>query len=268
MVVPIPSNRVRGRDRGTESVPVPASVCSVQSWFCYTTRPPPPVVLPAAPCAFARAWRRCAPGCALRACAAACLLLAACTPQGDPGIGSAFTDDFERSQLGHDYNKTGGNWRIENGELHVNGAKNHPLWLLRTLPRDVRVEFDVRSESAEGDIKVEIFGDGASHAEGDRYTATSYVIIFGGWNNSRNVLARMDEHGDDRVVGKPRKVEPGRTYRFRIDRIGGILTVRVDEDILLEMDDSEPLGGRGHDHFGFNNWQSDLRFDNLKVTPR
>ena len=236
MVVPIRSNRDRGRDRGAESLPVSGS-----AW---------------------RASARASLGVAL-----ACVLLAACTPQGDPGIGAGFFDDFERSQLGTAYKKTGGNWRIENGELHVKGAKNHPLWLLRTLPRDVRVEFDVRSESVEGDIKVEIFGDGASHAEGDRYTATSYVIIFGGWNNSRNVLARMDEHGDDRVVGKPRKVEPGRTYRFRIERIGGILTVRVDEDILLEMDDSEALGGRGHDHFGFNNWQSDLWFDNLKVTP-
>ncbi|MBW2213998.1 MAG: hypothetical protein JRF48_06080 [Deltaproteobacteria bacterium] len=178
-----------------------------------------------------------------------CVLLAACTPQGDPGIGSAFSDDFERTQLGDAYKSTGGNWRIENGELHVKGAKNHPLWLLRTLPRDARVEFDVRSE------------------RDDSYTATSYVIIFGGWDNSRNVLARMDEHGDDRVVGKARKVEPGETYRFRIERIGGTLTVWVDGDILLEMDDAEPLAGRGHDHFGFNNWQSDLWFDKLKVTP-
>jgi hypothetical protein len=152
----------------------------------------------------------------------ACVLLAACTPQGDPGIGAGFTDDFERSQLGNTYKRTGGNWRIEHGELHVKGAENHPLWLLRTLPRDVRVEFDVRSESPEGDIKVEVFGDGASYAKHDSYTATSYVIIFGGWKNSRNVLARMDEHGDDRVVGQPRKVEPGRTYGFRITILASI----------------------------------------------
>ena len=196
-----------------------------------------------------------------------CILVAACTPQGDPGIASGFSDDFNRTQIGDAYKKTGGNWRIENGELQVKGAKNHPLWLLRTLPRDVRVELDVRSESPEGDIKVEIFGDGASYAKHDSYAATSYVIIFGGWNNSQNVLARMDEHGDDRVVGKTRKVEPGVVYRFRIERIGGTLTVWVDEDILLKMDDSDPLEGRGHDHFGFNNWQSDLWFDNLKVTP-
>ncbi len=195
-----------------------------------------------------------------------CLLLA-CTPQGDPGIGTGFSDDFERTQIGSAYEATGGNWRIENGELRVQGAKNHPLWLLRTLPREVRVEFDVRSESPDGDIKVEIFGDGASFAKSDSYTATSYVIVFGGWNNSRNVLARMDEHGHDRVVGKYQKVEPGRVYRFRIERMDGIVTVWVDDEVLMEMEDSEPLEGRGHDHFGFNNWQSHLCFDNLKVTP-
>ena len=194
-------------------------------------------------------------------------LLAGCTPQGDPGIGTGFSDDFERAQLGSEYKETGGNWRIEAGELRVQGAKNHPLWLLRTLPREVRVEFDVRSESPDGDIKVEIFGDGASYAKNDSYTATSYVIIFGGWNNSRNVLARMDEHGDDRVVGRPRKVESGRVYHFRIERKDGTLAAWVDDEVLVKMEDSEPLEGRGHDHFGFNNWQSDLRFDNLKVTP-
>ena len=195
------------------------------------------------------------------------VLVLGCTPQGDPGIGAGFSDDFERGQLGAAYQKTGGNWRIRDGELHVKGARNHPLWLLRTLPPDVRVEFDARSESPEGDIKVEVFGDGASYAKEDSYSATSYVVIFGGWDNSRNVLARMDEHGDDRVVGEARKVEPGATYRFRIERIGGTLKVWVDGDILLQMDDPEPLRGRGHDHFGFNNWQSDLWFDNLNVTP-
>ncbi len=201
----------------------------------------------------------------------AALLLGAvmfsCTPQGDPGIGAGFADDFERAQLGTHYAKTGGNWRIEHGELRVDGAKNHPLWLLRTLPRNVRVELDARSESQEGDIKLELFGDGASFAKQDRYEATSYVIIFGGWNNTKNVLARMDEHGADRVVGPARQVEPGRTYHFRIERVDGLLTVWVDDEVLVSLDDPNPLFGPGHDHFGFNNWKSDLWFDNLKVTP-
>lgn len=193
---------------------------------------------------------------------------AGCTPQGDPAVGpDGFRDDFDRATLGEVWNNTGGPWRIREGVLHVKGARNKPLWLRRTLPRDVRIEFDARSDSPEGDIKVEVFGDGNSRAVTESYTATSYVIIFGGWNNSINALARMDEHGQDRVTGPRRPVEQGRQYHFRIEREGSTIVAWVDDEELVRMDDPEPLEGRGHDHFAFNNWEADLRFDNLVITP-
>ena len=191
----------------------------------------------------------------------------ACTPQGDPSIDVEFVDNFDRSQLGPLWSRSGGNWEIKEGQLRIKGARNHPLWLRRTLPRDVEIEFDVRSESEEGDIKVEVFGDGASHAKSASYTATSYVVIFGGWGNSLNVLARMNEHGSDRVVGNKLKVVPGKTYHLKIRREGQELGVWVDGVELMKMSDKEPLWGRGHDHFAFNNWQSELWFDNLTIRP-
>jgi hypothetical protein len=196
------------------------------------------------------------------------LALWACTPQGDPAIGAeGFRDDFEREDLGEVWHNTGGPYRIEQGALHVRGARNKPLWLRRALPRDVRIEVDVRSESPEGDIKLEVFGDGASRAESESYTATSYVVILGGWGNTLNVIARMDEHGADRVVGPRRPVEPGRTYRLRIERKGKLVTVYLDGERLMQMKDDAPLEGRGHQYFAFNNWQSDLWFDNLVIEP-
>jgi len=192
----------------------------------------------------------------------------ACTPQGDPAIGpEGFIDDFERDDLGDHWFNTGANWRIVNGQLMVRNAHNRPLWLRRTLPRDVRIEFDARSESPEGDIKCEVFGDGSSRATSETYVATSYVVIFGGWGNSLNVLARMDEHGSDRVVGPRWRVEPHRTYRIRIERRGSRITAWVDDRELVSMDDPHPLQGRGHDHFAFNDWQAELWFDNLRITP-
>ena len=196
------------------------------------------------------------------------LALCACTPQGDPVIGAdGFEDDFERSELGPLYNNTGGPYRIRDGKLHVQGARNRPLWLRRTLPDNVRVEFDVRSDSPQGDIKVEIFGDGRSRAQKNSYTATSYVVIFGGWQNSTNVLARMDEHAGDRAVGPPRKVQVGHTYRMRVERRGSLVTAWVDGQELVKLDDPKPLRGPGHDHFAFNNWESELWFDNLRIEP-
>ena len=194
--------------------------------------------------------------------------LVACTPQGDPAIPpTGFTDDFEREDLGDHWHNTGGRYQIQNGWLNIQGARNRPLWLRRRLPRDVRIEFDVRSDSPQGDIKVEVFGDGSSRATTESYTATSYVVIFGGWNNSINAIARLDEHGDDRVVGPRRRVEPGQTYRMRIERQGNRITAWVDDVELAHMDDPNPLEGRGHDHFAFNDWEANLSFDNLRITP-
>jgi len=194
--------------------------------------------------------------------------IAACTPQGDPGIGSAgFVDDFERRELGENYHATGGAFSIRDGWLRVQGARNRPLWLRRTLPRDVRIELDVRSQAPDGDIKVEVFGDGVSKATSTSYTATSYVVIFGGWKNSKNVIARLDEHGDDRAEGPPYKVVQGRTYHMKIERRGATISAWVDDHKLAELVDPDPLEGPGHDHFAFNDWEAELWFDNLKIEP-
>jgi hypothetical protein len=200
--------------------------------------------------------------------AALLLVASACTPQGDPGMGpGGFSDDFERSDLGDAWLNTGGPWRLQDGVLKVEGARNKPLWLRRTLPHDVRIEFDARSDSPDGDIKIEVFGDGASKAESVSYTATSYVVIFGGWHNSLNVLARMNEHGDDRVVGPTYKLVPGQTYHMKIERRGATITAWADDQQLASLSDSAPLSGVGHDHFAFNNWLTALTFDKLRIRP-
>jgi hypothetical protein len=77
----------------------------------------------------------------------------------------------------------------------------------------------------------------------------------------------MDEHADDRAVGIAKKVEPGRTYRMKIERKGDTIAYWVDGQQIAKMKDPNPLWGAGHDHFAFNNWNAELWFDNLKITP-
>ena len=195
------------------------------------------------------------------------LASAACVPRGDPALDGTFEDDFNRTELGPLWRNTGGPYSLVDGKLKVRGARNKPLWFRRTLPRDVRIELDVRSESPDGDIKFEVYGDGVSKATSLSYTATSYVVIFGGWHNSLNVIARMDEHAEDRAVGPRRKVVPGQTYRMKIERKGDTITAWADDQQLASMTDPNPLWGKGHDHFAINNWDAELWIDNLKITP-
>lgn len=167
-------------------------------------------------------------------------------------------DVFDRAELGPNYHATGGYWRLVKGELYSPGVKNNPLWLQARLPENVVVEFDARSESAAGDIKCEIFGDGRAHS-------TGYLLVMGGWNNTISVLARLDEHGLDRKERRDLKVEKGRTYRWRIERRNGTLRWYVDNALAFEWLDPAPLRGEGHDRFGFSSWDSDLYFDNLRI---
>jgi hypothetical protein len=198
-----------------------------------------------------------------------------------------YADDFSNpATVEQNYSSIGGYWRTVNGELLAPGVKNNPLWLKASLPQDVAVEFDARSVSPEGDLKVEIFGDGTDHASG-------YVLIHGGWNNSVSIIARLDEHGPSlqsleaearrrggsdvvstgvvtkdsrwRVEASPYPVQIGRTYRWRIERKGSRITWLIDGNKFMELDDPFPLAGKGHDRFGFSSWEAQLYFDNLKI---
>lgn len=206
-----------------------------------------------------------------------------------------YQQDFsDPSVVERDFYSTGGHWRVVQGQLLSPGVKNNPLWLQARLPRDVAVEFDVRSESPEGDIKVELFGDGSDHASG-------YVLIHGGWNNSLSVIARRDEHGPSlevlrrqaeqvlgrqgvstadlrdsgvwkpstrmRVEARPFPVERGRTYHWRLERRGSLLRWLIEGQPFMELDDPYPLEGKGQDRFGFSSWEAQLYFDNLKIEP-
>jgi hypothetical protein len=193
-----------------------------------------------------------------------------------PPLGNGFDDNFDRDALGPDWMQTGNGWRIDAGRLCAKGARNHGAWLKRTLPTNVRIEFDAISGSPDGDIKAEIFGDGASAARGISYNdATSYLTIFGGWKNSFHVLARLNEHASDRPEiriapgtddERARPVNMGQVYHFKIERADGkTLVWWVDGVQMFKFVDPQPLTGPGHDHLGFNNWEVPVCFDNLKV---
>lgn len=200
-------------------------------------------------------------------CVAICLTgLVACQTReiikGD-GKKLLFEDDFNRTELGAKWKRGEGEggkgtWRIEDGALVGSDIKNDPLWWVGQLPDQARVEFDAEALSDQGDLKFEIFGDGKVHASG-------YVVIFGGWKNALDVIARLDEHGKDRKAQKSIKALKGRTYRLAAERLDGTLTWYVDDKLVMSYPDDKPLQGSGHRGFAFNDWSAPVRFDNVKI---
>jgi hypothetical protein len=202
-----------------------------------------------------------------------------CTSKDDPLITEVFTDSFDRADLGPDWKSTSyGAYFVKAGRMCIAKPRNHPLWLKKKLPANVRVEFEATPLSANADVKAEIFGDGcAFDTEGRDYTATSYVAVLGAHSNSEHWLARMFEHGPDAkktpvIAGAPSiatgKLVVNTTYHVELARTDGrTLQFKVDGTVIHEMEDKEPLAGAGHDHFGFNGWDAPSCFDKLVITP-
>jgi hypothetical protein len=196
----------------------------------------------------------------------------------DPALIAPFHEDFEGQTIDPAWLPTSNQWRLEGGQLCGQSARNHPIWLKRSIPPNARIAFVARALTDDGDIKVEAWGDGRSFAKGSSYAdATSYVFILGGWKNQLHVLARLNEHDSRRLEHRidptekdPRdfRVVPRRQYQFVIERKDGkSLIWRVDGVELFRFEDQEPLRGSRHDHFGFNNWESPVCFDDLTITP-
>ena len=121
-------------------------------------------------------------------------------------------------------------------------------------------------------------------------------MIFGGWYNTKSIIARLDEHGTEMAQRADVKVIPNRHYHWRIERNGSTIQWFITEppasaapprsgaanakpsrdhaagpvakpEPFLEYRDPKPLVGRGHEYLGFNNWETDTWFDNLVITP-
>jgi len=178
----------------------------------------------------------------------------AASEEGLTGGTLVFEDDFERSNLGERWLNRSGRWRIRDGHLTVQKDRNEGVWLAEPLPERVRIEFEARALDEEGDLKCEVFASEPRHQAG-------YIVILGGWRNTVSVIARLDEHGEDRMESAD-QARPGVWHRFVLVRVSDTLRWYLDGRLVLQFHDEDPLRGR---LFGFNDWNSPVEFDNLKI---
>ncbi|MEO7035359.1 MAG: hypothetical protein ABI548_15650 [Polyangiaceae bacterium] len=180
-----------------------------------------------------------------------------------------FNENFERAGVGSTWRDSGGSYRIVSGELVASHARHHPIWLRRRLPRDISMEFDARTMSPDGDIRVVVFGDGKSaNPEAEGCQSTGYELVFGGWKNHLSELCRGGQtDGGHQRARTDWPVVPGRTYHNYVTRKDGIIAWYIDGHEMMSWTDPEPLTGPGHDAFGFDGGETEVFFDNLVIGP-
>lgn len=196
------------------------------------------------------------------------LASAGCRAKLEP-ITSDLRETFDRSDIGPAWRDTGGKFQIVNGELSTNAGRHHPIWLQRQLPKDISLEFDVRTTSQDADIRVVLFGDGKSaNPDVQGCQSSGYELVFGGGKNQLSVICRGGQtDGGHQRARSDWPVVPDRTYHFYITRKDGVVSWYVDGHDMLSWSDPEPLSGVGHEAFAFVGGQSEVFFDNLVIGP-
>ncbi|MBN2725080.1 MAG: hypothetical protein JXR95_13520 [Deltaproteobacteria bacterium] len=183
---------------------------------------------------------------------------------------TSFKDDFNRADISRPWFDTIGRYLIIKGELNITGAYNHPLWLKKRIGPNVDIEFDAKSNTADGDVKIELFGDGKSFAHNKgAYVATGYVFCLGGWKNTKTFIARRFEHAKNLLHTRKVLAKKGVYQHWKISSTlkDGTLTLSwyIDGVHVLTLKDSASLYKSGNEYFAFSNWASDSWFDNLKI---
>ena len=182
-------------------------------------------------------------------------------------------DDFQRDEIGPKWQTNHAGWSIVKGWVHSDAARNEGLYLSAELPSDVFIEFDARSEpkpgvkTFPGDIKCDVFCEKPARqtCHKNHLCSTGYTIINGGWKNELDIIARRDEHGDDRKhrsTTASSKVKPSVVYHWAIARIDSKVYWFRDGELQMTYEDDDAIRGG---FFGFNNWEANVYFDNFRV---
>lgn len=179
-----------------------------------------------------------------------------------------FFDDFNRDTLGERWvterlkdEPLPSTWQIKDGWLYNDDAKNQGLWA-EIIPTTgtVRIEFSaVSSKDSKGrfvgDLKCEAFATGPGHEKG-------YSFINGGWSNKFDTIAKLGEHSADDKRKPSLPVVEDKVHRYAIIVTERQLHFLRDGDHLYTFDDPQMVRGPW---FGFNNWLTNARFDDLAV---
>ena len=54
---------------------------------------------------------------------------------------------------------------------------------------------------------------------------------------------------------------------FQADMLGRLRRTEEARELALQLEDPAPLEGPGHAYFGFDDWETELHFDNLVIRP-
>jgi serine/threonine protein kinase len=172
-----------------------------------------------------------------------------------------FSDDFTNPDLETRWEKYGGNWEIQDGELRVWGGEPQIVYVRKEIWGDVRLEFECRQES-EYLCDITCFIHALPLKNRKKACESGYTFAFGAANNTRSFIEKPRKRLWDKLG---LSIIRGTRYRIAVEKRGSKLSFSINDVLQCEVDDEEILTGVERTSVGFYNWRADTRYNNVKI---
>lgn len=155
-----------------------------------------------------------------------------------------------------------GGWTIRGGKLvAIEGDRDRTIMLAPSGPMPVRIAFDARlgrhPEGGARDFTVLV-----NATADEEFFRSGYTLTTGSYRNNTTCFYRAGKRLA-RTEYSPLEVE--RTYRVTVEIDGGHLRYWLDDRILLEAWDADPLAMDPKRWIGLRTWDIEMAVDNLTI---
>lgn len=169
------------------------------------------------------------------------------------------SDDFERDEIGSDWELDHGAWTIQDGVL-ISEPGGGRILTSRPWPGLHRIEV-VASATPTAAGKVSDLSPLIHTGHSQLRMQRGYMLQFGGRNNTRNAIIR-----NETIVEQNQQLQitPGKDHRIVAEYDGKFVRLIVDDQIVLQYQETHPLVNMANQRLGFYSWTG-ARIQSIRI---
>lgn len=158
-------------------------------------------------------------------------------------------------------------WELTEEGLHLPAGGMGFVVFRHPLPGDVRLEFTATISGRFLD-DLSCFANVPTKRLQSRFFQTSlplhgYEFKVGGWDNTRNQINRL---GEPLAIRLQSSLREGDMHHVVAEHRGTRLRLWLDDELILEADDSEPLAGGDLGVCGLSTWFADVTWHEVRIS--
>lgn len=175
-----------------------------------------------------------------------------------------YSQPFTQDSFARDFEVRGGNWRVENGWLIGWNPRNEPGMAISRTSFSGDVMLDFRAKTllpSTHDINVMWAGE---WDEVTNQRAAGYVAGIQGWWRGKMGFEKAPGYLLNAAT-QAFQFEPGRTYHVQCGSAQGHLFLCLDEQLILELTDPDPIDTSRCGRIGFEAYASQIALTDFQV---